>query len=63
MVVLQMLNFYPYFYRLQTKLREGIVLTNVCHSVRGEVWSKREGGDMVATEADGTHPTEMHSCL
>ena len=33
-----MLNFDPYFYRSQAKLREGNVSTRVCHSVhRGGV--------------------------
>ena len=69
MVVLQMLNFDPYFNRLQTKLRKGIVFTNVCHFVRGGGFMVQEAGWgyyprlVAATEAGGTHPTGMHSCL
>ena len=44
MVVLQMLNFDPYFYRPQKKLREGNVFTPVCHSVRGGGGLVQEGG-------------------
>ena len=45
-------------YRPQTNLWEGNVFTPVCHSVhRGEVYTP-----WVATAADGTHPTGMHSC-
>ena len=65
------------FYRPQTKLRKGNVFTPVCHSVhRGRAWQGAcmvrvcmaggmHGGHVageMATAADGTHPTGMHSC-
>ena len=64
-------------YRPQTKLREGNVFKPVYDSVHrgvGHVWQGNawQGGvcgrggmcaGEMATEAGGTHPTEMHSCF
>ena len=62
------------FYRPQTKLRKGNVVTSVCQEfcpgggcLEGDVHGRGDGGACMAgetaTAADGTHPAGMHSCL
>ena len=43
------------------KLRQGNVFTPVCHSVHGGCLA--DIPQQMATVADGTHPTGMHSCF
>ena len=46
---------------------EGYVVTGVCHSVHGGgggcLGPHLRGSAAMATAADGTHPTGMHSCF